>query len=68
MSLNYLDKCIAQLLSIYTSHLSNGRQVVLCGVSVELPVNIHATLVLRNRIILQFVVGLGLFLSAGTSQ
>ena len=30
MSLNYLDKCIAQLLSIYTSHLSNGRQVVLC--------------------------------------
>ena len=68
MSLNYLDECIAQLFSIDTIHLSNRRQVVLCGVAVEFPVNIYTTLVLRDRIVILLVVGFDFFLQTCTGQ
>ena len=71
MSLYYLDECIAQLLSIGTGHLSNGRQVVLSGIAVEFPVDIYATLILGDRIIVAFLPYLDLLpcgLTFGSSQ
>ena len=68
MSLNYLDECFVQLLSIDTVHLSNRRKVVLCGIAVELPVNIYTTLVLSDRIVVLLVVGFDFFLQTSTSQ
>ena len=66
--LEHSNKGVTQFFCIHTVELRHRWQVVLSGISVELPVNIHTTLVLRDGIIVQLVVGLGLFNLTSTSQ
>ena len=52
MCLDGGDESVAQILSICTSILLNQRDVILCCLTVQLPIDVYTTLVFSQRIVI----------------